>query len=152
MFLGGNMQKLIISLVALTFSFMVSSQSPSGNFLVSARNPFGVAYSNPYENDILVSFIAQGEWGFESGSTVDANGDPNDYCYNYGNCPVGWAGVGSLVINQDGYYFPIGAINQVTIGAGKTVYFLMNDAGAAYNDNHGVQNVLWYCLEGCPVN
>jgi hypothetical protein len=132
----------ILGLVASTV------HAERGYFEVSARNPFGTTFTNSTDHTMTIAFFATGQWGYKSSGTVGPRGDTAQ-CRFFGNCPVGYAGVGALVVRQGPDFFFIGDAAEVTVKSGETVYFLFNDAETEFSDNNGSVNVQWFCTAGC---
>jgi len=98
---------------------------------------------------MTIGITANGLWGFGNGLLVGAEGEERDLCYNYGNCPIPYAGIGMLVIRRGEQYEAIGLQSDIPIAQNETIYFLMNDAGSGFHDNHGILRVVWFCQSGC---
>lgn len=143
------MKKFRIMFACALLSISSFAAVERGYFEVSARNPFGVPFNNKHDAPIVINLAPSGQWGYLPGTRVGATGDATDPCYYYGVCPIGWAPAGALVVRQRGEFSYIGAGIDLAIQPGETVYFLMNDAGAAFGDNSGSLGIHWYCVDGC---
>jgi len=146
------MKKILLALAISLLSIQGFADIMRGSFQVTARDPFGFnsTFVNEFSNPVTVNFSSSSTWSYFDSRVVTADGDPSDLCYLYGNCPLGWAAVGGLIIGRaGGNYQWVGSNQDIDLDVGESVIFLMNDAGAGFNDNSGSLTVNYYCVNGC---
>jgi len=133
----------------LSLTAMQSAFAAQGTFTVSARNPFGTAFTNPEAGPITITVFASGQWSWRPGDQSGPEGSSTVPCSLFGNCPLGYNGVGSLIVRNGPNFAYVGSTAQIELTQGQTIYFLFNDAESGFGDNSGQVTVNWVCTTGC---
>jgi Protein of unknown function (DUF1566)/Repeat of unknown function (DUF5648) len=132
---------------ASTYIRLVRTNSTSGTFSVPANLSTGTQFTVP-AGATNCTFNASGTWMYSGGLSSSADGNAS-----YPNNPgaprlLGTVPYFALIAGTNNGYIAIGSSNTVTVSAGSTLIFQINEgagAGDSYADNSGALSVSYSC-------
>ncbi|GAX37819.1 hypothetical protein [Nodularia sp. NIES-3585] len=121
----------------------ITNQKMKGSFQVPANTEVGVPFKNETNNEVQIHFEASGQW--QSGPANPVTGPEGLPDHLLENLQFPEFTPFSLIANNKdwGSAYQVGIQNELSVPAGGTLYFLMNDQTNLYHDNTGSITVDW---------
>ncbi|BAZ49835.1 hypothetical protein NIES4103_24480 [Nostoc sp. NIES-4103] len=120
-----------------------TNDKTSGSFEVPANTEVGVPFKNETNNEVQIHFEASGQWQSGPANPVTGpEGLPGELLDNLqfpDYTPF------TLIANNKDWStaYQVGIQTELSLPAGGTLWFLMNDQKNLYHDNTGSLTVTW---------
>ncbi|MEQ9553723.1 MAG: hypothetical protein RIM23_29385 [Coleofasciculus sp. G3-WIS-01] len=132
----------------VTYKAFEKKLLPSGQLQVHASSEEGVEFKNPMDTEAKIKVTPSGIWSVKDGLEITAAGKPGAYLLSHvtytNNTPYALVAVDKRsgeVIEE------ISSAKTLSLKAGQTVIFKMNDEPGWYWDNNGCITVDWMVLD-----